>query len=555
MKVRKSILIGRFFLLVASGGLLFPMQALPLPQNGNVAAGQAEINQAGNQMTITQSSGKTIINWDSYSINTNELVQYLQPGANAISLNRVVGQNPSAILGQLIANGQVWIVNPNGVFFGKEATVNVAGLMATTLNISDSNFLNGNYEFSQQENSPLSYIINQGKIIINDNGYAVLVAPLVSNEGLIVANLGKVRIGAAEKFSVNFDGSNLVNFAISNPPDGQTPGTVLIPQSQITDVIKEVVNIPALIEAGDIVEEDGVVKLVSASGTAINTGTIKADGAVGENAGSIVIDSTQATAIGPESLLTAKGTGENSSGGEIKILSSMQDGVAMITPGATLEAKGGDTGDGGFIELSGRDFYLGNAVIDVSAPMGQTGIFLLDPYNVEITSADENGIWTGGDPNTFTPDGSPSRVSDETIEFNLLTANVIISTNGAGTEEGNITLYSTIDYNGPNYLRLVADNNIVFNTGTINFTGTGNVYLIADSDYSGVGAILNTGEQTITLGGGRLLMVAGTGIGTSDSPILTSGVSTLSAYNSTSGDININNTGDLTIDDWTGGIG
>ncbi|MCD6221604.1 filamentous hemagglutinin N-terminal domain-containing protein, partial [bacterium] len=244
MKVGKRFLIGRFLLLVAAGGLLWPMQALPLPQNGNVVAGQAEINQAANQMTITQQSGKTIINWDSYSIDVNELVQYIQPGANAVSLNRVVGSDPTAILGQLIANGQVWIINPNGILFGKDATVNVAGLLATALNISDTDFLNSNYEFNQDSNSALSYIINKGKIVINDNGYAILVAPLVSNEGLIVANLGKVRIGAAEKFTVNFDGSNLVNFAISNPPQEQQPGTVLIPASQITDVIKEVVNTP-----------------------------------------------------------------------------------------------------------------------------------------------------------------------------------------------------------------------------------------------------------------------------------------------------------------------
>jgi filamentous hemagglutinin family protein len=202
----RKMALGKFFLLLASGGLLFPMQALSLPTDPSVTHGQATVETAGTEMTVTQTSDRTIINWDGYSIDADELVQYIQPGASSVSLNRVTGGDPSQILGQMIANGQIFLINPSGIIFGEQAKVNVAGLLATTLNISDQDFLDGNYTFTQEQNEALAAIINKGEIIINDNGYAILVAPLVSNEGLIVANMGQVRIGGAETFTVNFDG-------------------------------------------------------------------------------------------------------------------------------------------------------------------------------------------------------------------------------------------------------------------------------------------------------------------------------------------------------------
>ncbi len=370
--------------------MLIPAMSHAIPQGGDVVGGSASISTSDpSTMNITQTTNKVIINWQGFSIDVNELVKFIQPGSSAVALNRVVGIDPSLILGQLVANGRIFLVNPNGIVFGPNSTVDAAGLLATTLDINDSDFMSDNYSFFQDQEKALSYIINEGKIVINDNGFAVLVAPLVSNEGLIIANLGQVKIGAAEQFTVNFDGEGLVNFVISNP-NGQTPGTVLIPTSQITDIIKEVVNTSQIIEAGQVVEEDGVIKLVGASGTAINTGTIQADGAAGQNAGSIEINSTQATIVGTGSLITANGVGENSSGGEIKILSDMNSGFSGIGLGATVEAKGGETGDGGFIELSANEFQTWGA-IDTSATNGVGGIILLDPWNITIVDAPNGG--------------------------------------------------------------------------------------------------------------------------------------------------------------------
>ena len=525
--VKNFRFFGRVLMLIASGYLLFPVQALPLPTGANVVAGQSQITTSGNQMTITQTTDKAIINWQGYSIDLNEIVKYIQPNANSISLNRVVGIDPSIILGQLIANGRVWIVNPNGIFFGKDAVINVSGILASTLNIKDSDFLSGKYEFTQDSNSALSSIINKGKIIINDNGYAILVAPLVSNEGLIVANLGKVIIAGTENFVVNFDGNNLINFTISKT--SQTPGTVLIPSSQITNIIREVVNTPQIIEAGSIIEENGNTYLVGASGTVINTGTIKADGAEGKNAGTIILNSNQATVVARGSLISASGVGENSNGGEIRILSDMSSGFTGVGYGATIQAKGGQTGDGGFIEISGNKFQTwGN--IDVSAENGKSGTFLLDPTDIYIRDSAINTQDYDDTGNNF-PDyggmglafGTPDNDADLDGISNEIASGYLTSLSGTIVLQAtNDIIIDQITVNPLDWTIPGTTANLVFQAGrhiqfsnagpfTINTNG-GFIHLEADSphylpSYDGIGTI-DLGQVTLQTGGGNVTLIA-----------------------------------------------
>ncbi|MBT3394092.1 MAG: filamentous hemagglutinin N-terminal domain-containing protein, partial [Waddliaceae bacterium] len=194
------------------GALFFHTHIMAMPSVPSVESGSAGISQDGNTMTVDQQTDKAIIDWQDYSIAADESVQYTQPNTDAIALNKITGANPSEIMGSIVANGQIFIMNPNGILFGPDSQVNTAGLLATTLDITDEDFLNENYEFAQDQYKDLAYIINEGEITIADNGYAVLAAPLVSNEGLIVANLGTVVAGAAEEFTINFDGRNLINF-------------------------------------------------------------------------------------------------------------------------------------------------------------------------------------------------------------------------------------------------------------------------------------------------------------------------------------------------------
>ena len=122
------------------------------PSGEQVVAGQASVSRAGTSTLITQTSNNVAINWQSFNIGVSEAVRFAQPSASSIALNRVLGQNPTEILGSLTANGQIFILNPNGVLFGRGAQVDVGGLVASTLRLGTEDFMAGRYRFI---NSPL----------------------------------------------------------------------------------------------------------------------------------------------------------------------------------------------------------------------------------------------------------------------------------------------------------------------------------------------------------------------------------------------------------------
>ncbi|MFI4957273.1 MAG: filamentous hemagglutinin N-terminal domain-containing protein, partial [Gammaproteobacteria bacterium] len=166
--------------------------ALAGPTGGSVAAGSARIQNNGSSTVITQTTGRAVINWKDFSLGTNESVKFVDPSSSSVTLNRVTGGNTSQILGSISSNGQVFIVNPAGIVFGKTATVDVAGLLATTANITNSDFMKGNYHFTDAPAG--SSVINEGSITIHDAGLGALVAPHVRNTGFIQATLGRVAL-------------------------------------------------------------------------------------------------------------------------------------------------------------------------------------------------------------------------------------------------------------------------------------------------------------------------------------------------------------------------
>ncbi len=195
---------------------LSAVSAYALPQGGNVVAGSASISTSGSTtMLINQATNRAIVDWNKFNINANELVKFMQPGKASVILNKVIGTDPSSILGALQANGRVFLVNPNGIVFGQNVAVDVAGLAAITFDIKNSDFMNGNYTFNQDTNKNLSYIINKGTIKISDNGFVFLVAPSVSNEGLIVANLGKAVLGSGKGLTVDFFGDGTITYSVT----------------------------------------------------------------------------------------------------------------------------------------------------------------------------------------------------------------------------------------------------------------------------------------------------------------------------------------------------
>ena len=167
-----------------------------LPSGASTVQGQASIVTQGNRMTVTTSSNAAL-NWQSFSIGAGQSVRFDQPNASSQVLNRVLGNDPSRIFGQLSSNGRVWLLNPNGVLFGPTARVDVAGLVASTLNLSNSDFLANRMNFGS-DGVAGGAVVNQGRITAAPGGQVFLVGSAVDNQGVINAPNGDVVLAAGK---------------------------------------------------------------------------------------------------------------------------------------------------------------------------------------------------------------------------------------------------------------------------------------------------------------------------------------------------------------------
>jgi filamentous hemagglutinin family protein len=172
--------------------------------------GRSQRQHGGNTTTINQSSQRAAIDWTSLSTRANEALVFNQPNAQAIALNRITGSGPSELLGSLTANGQVFILNPNGVLFGAGSQVNVGGLVASTLNMSNADFMNGKHVFTGSGGS----VVNRGTLNAAPGGYLALLAPEVRNEGVMTASLGTALLAAGNKVTLNLDNGSLLGYSI-----------------------------------------------------------------------------------------------------------------------------------------------------------------------------------------------------------------------------------------------------------------------------------------------------------------------------------------------------
>jgi filamentous hemagglutinin family protein len=318
----------------------FAPGAIALPTGGAVSAGTATIAATPGNTTINQSSQNVAINWQSFGIAAGEAVKFVQPSSSSIALNRVLGSDASSILGSLSANGKVFLVNPNGILFGKGAQVNVAGLVASTLNISDADFMAGRYKFSGGGSGS---IVNQGSINA-DGGYVALLGAKVNNEGVISASLGTVALVGGNAVTLDVAGDGLLNVTVDQ-------GAV-----------------DALVSNGGLIRANGGQVLMSASA-----------------AGNLL-----RTVVNNTGVIEAQ-TLENRNG-TIRLLGDMQSGTVNV--GGTLDASAPNGGNGGFIDTSAAHVkILDGARITTASAHGSTGNWLIDPVDYTIAAA--NGDITG----------------------------------------------------------------------------------------------------------------------------------------------------------------
>lgn len=557
------------------------------PAGGQVVAGSAEILRTSSQRTdVIQSSPRAVIDWRSFSIGAAEHVDFQQPSARAAVLNRVTGSERSALLGRLTANGQVFLVNPNGVFIGPGARIDTASFLATTTNVATADFMKERLQFDDVVN-PQGVIVNQGEINAADGGLVALVAPGVENAGVIRARLGRVVLASGNRFALDLYGDELVHFAVDEAAIGGLQdaqgrslrsrvrqagrieadgGEVRLTASAARSVVDDAINMSGHVRAATVGREGGEIVLrgpddgrVAVSGTLSVTGAGQGQrggraavtGGELHLAGSAMIDASgdagggevrvggdyrgegrlarsRKTAVAAGATLRADATGAGN-GGSIVVWS---DGETRYEGRAS--ARGGSAGgDGGLVEVSGRQTLIHQGKADAAAPAGRAGRLLLDPAfqvvdeGLALAIGDTLGTGTGVELQAdldivvqaaisgLVEGGIPGAALSLSAGRDILARNHVLTDGGAialtagrditMSEVGGLPAYL---YAGTAPIALVAGGNVtarhLLTSGAVSVSSTGGAITLAEdlahlAGSAGIGslAILSQGDATL----------------------------------------------------------
>ena len=456
---------------LVSGALaLGATSALALPGGGQVASGQAAISTPSDSlMNISQGTSQAIINWNSFSIGKGETVSIAQPSSSATLLNRVLGNDPSQIFGSLNANGRVFLVNPAGVLFSPGASVNVGGLVASSLNIKDGDFLAGKYRFSQQ--GPAASVVNQGKLT---GGFVALLGSSVENAGIIVTTRGTTGLAAGGAITLGFDPGGLVAIKVDAAAyhaqvknsgimeaDG---GTVLMTAAAADALLATVVNNSGVVRAGSMVARGGEIVLEGAN--VVNSGTLDASGLAGDGGRITLHASGSLSHTG--SIRADAAPDSDGKGGTVSLVASLANPGSQALIDGGISARGGKRGgDGGFVETSAASVQIGpKASVSTLAPRGKSGTWLIDP--VDFTIAAAGGNMTG------------QALSDDLTRGNVS----ILSSSGTSGTAGDLNVNDAVSWSA-NKLTLDAQNNININA---NLNGSGGASLALEYGQQAVAA-------------------------------------------------------------------
>ncbi|NJL19323.1 MAG: filamentous hemagglutinin N-terminal domain-containing protein [Bdellovibrionaceae bacterium] len=471
------------------------------PTGGQVVAGDATITEQGSVLTIQQGSDKAVINWQDFSIANGELTKFLQPSADAMALNKVLGGDISRIYGTLEANGGIILLNPNGIMIGPGGMVNVHNFIGSTLDVNADEFMAGqDLTFMGDSQAGIS---NMGRIdasqdvmlfarkiensgTINAGGEAALAAPGGAGSEILLAKAGddrvKVKVGT-------MDGEKLDGDAIRNSGEIQA---AMVTMKATGSVYATAVNNTGVVRAQGVDMSGGRVTTDAGRRGHRNSGVItarKSDGSGGRsrvgggsnankdatvyNSGTLDAAGTAAGTIGGKVEVTGDrvaltdaavvdvsgdaGGGEALIGGsfqgktdpevqnasrtyvgadvEIKAdaITSGDGGTAVVWSDegtqfyGTASARGGaQSGDGGLVEVSGRDYLDFQGTVVTLAPNGAAGRLLLDPTNGEINDDAADANVSGATP--FSPTAAGTVLTWSTILTNLGLGNVEFTT-------------------------------------------------------------------------------------------------------------------------------
>jgi filamentous hemagglutinin family protein len=526
------------------------------PQGGKIVAGTATIGQTATLTQINQASQRAAIDWNSFDVGSKQQVQFQQPSASAITLNRVTGADPSQIAGKITANGQIALVNPAGVLFTKDAQVQAQSVVVSAAGISNQNFMAGRMVFDQPAR-PDAAVINQGRITVKQTGLAALVAPRVENDGVISARLGHVVLGGAETATLDLYGDGLLSIDVTGQVkqakvgnDGKSSaalvtntgtvladgGTVLLTASAVDGVVQTLVTAGgkisaqsvggqtgriavrgtggAVLVAGDVLAQGGQPGTtggqieVNATGAVKLASTARVDASGQAGGGTIAVGTTLAragggpavtskltattTAVAAGAKIAADATGKGN-GGQVTVLSAA--GTSMA---GSASARGGSQGgDGGNVEISADHGLTVTGTVDTRAPAGKIGLLTIDPITLTIgDNEQDNPIQPNAD-NSNLPATGIQTISAAT--FNAFTTNVSLQattdiTLGGSTPLATATTGASLTLNAGGSLTV----NVGLNQpGPVTLTGTTSGITI--------NAPINIGANVLTLNGESVL--------------------------------------------------
>ncbi len=331
--------------------LSIPDFAMANPEGGTISAGDAIIEKSGNRLDITQQSEKAIIDWRSFNVAPNELTQFHQPSSNSITLNRVNSNNSSYIQGQLVANGNIIIINQNGIIFSKNAKIDVNGIIATTIDIENNQFMKSTNQLSfNKPGKANASIINNGSITAKEAGLVGIIAPNVINNGVIIANSGQVQLASGDSFTIDLYGDKLLEVSVTERLKTQlianngliqaNGGKIILTAAAGKEIVDSLIEIKGELKAPAVGKKNGEI-FIYAEGSNAVINNIADNKGVKQGSSKVLVTAK----------LDISGQKPTEKGGKIIITG---DNVALLD-GTLIDARGYSAG--GDIQIGGD--YLG----------------------------------------------------------------------------------------------------------------------------------------------------------------------------------------------------
>lgn len=527
--------------------LFFSFFVFSNPQGMDVVSGRVSASNFGNTLKI-EASDKSIINWNSFSIAGGEVASFQLPSSSCAVLNRVTGKIQSEILGSLISNGKVFLLNPSGIIIGPNALISTNSFLASTYDILDKAFLNGEdllFSGASEEK-----VINLGTVRALD-GDVILIGRHIENSGKIEAKNGEVRIGAGKEILLKpkeKDGIYIKPFfeeggdkdpGIINSGEIDSSSTHLKADGYMYSLaIKDSGKIDAL----SFEEKDGEIFLVAEGGRVESSGTIAAkkkdrggevrllgkeigllDNAFinvsGEKGGGEVllggdrsgknsdIYNADAVFFGKDVKVKADSLEENC-GGKVVLWSNR---YTVFWGEISAEARG-ILGDGGFVEVSSGEFLVAHGGVSTRSLNGNFGTYLIDPCNITIQSGGTSSPTYPQPSGSFNyiPNANTATLADADLLGGLTSNNVIVSTSGGGSSNGDITISVDLNLTGLNgALTLNADEDILFSNNYTITLGSQPLTMKATRDVSVTNSQIIGGTAAVNITSGRNITVVG----------------------------------------------